>query len=105
MATMATTITERPRVVGASASPARARWCTVHIDTEAGTYVGTMYVPETKRRLSDVLCDDRPFLSLVQVATNGSEHLEPYVAINKKCIRTVRIVHEGDPEVLPLRPR
>jgi hypothetical protein len=76
---------------------ARARWCTVRIETDRAVYVGRVYVPETKKRLSDVLCDERPFLSLTDVSINGSGTLEPFMALNKQFIHTARIVDEGEP--------
>jgi hypothetical protein len=82
---------------------AKARWSTVRIETEGATYVGRMYIPENKKRLSDVLCDERPFISLIDVMINDSEHVEPFVALNKGFVRMVRILNEGDAEVAPLR--
>lgn len=86
---------------GTRAYGGRGRWSTVRIETEGPVYVGRVYVPETKRRLSDVLSDDRPFISLTEVSINDSEIIEPFVAVNKHYIRTVRILHEGDAEVMP----
>ena len=71
-------------------------WATVKIETEGSTYVGKVYVPETKRRLSDVLSDDRLFVNLVDVRVDGSAEVEPYVAISKYHIRTLRILSEGE---------
>jgi hypothetical protein len=93
---MATTIAARPTNVF-SAYAARAKWATVRVETEGATYVGRLYVPDSKRRLSDVLCDDRPFVNLTQVTINDSAVLEPFVALNKAYIRTVRILNEGEP--------
>jgi hypothetical protein len=75
---------------------ARARWATVRIETADATYVGRMYIPETKKRLSDVLCDDRPFIALTEVSREGSDEHEPFVAINKAFVRTVRVLDEGE---------
>lgn len=84
----------------------RARWATVRVETDDGVYVGRMYVPETKKRLSDVLCDDRPFVSLTEVSKDDVELAESFVAINKSFIRTVRVLHEGAPEVVvPMKAR
>jgi hypothetical protein len=78
--------------------PVRARWATVRVETDAATYVGRVYVPETRKRLSDMLCDDRPFLNLCEVSIDDGEHIEAYVAINKRYVRTVRVLDEGVPE-------
>ena len=79
---------------------ARARWATVRIETDNATYVGRVFVPESKKRLSDVLCDERPFLSMTEVTINDSVHVEPFVALNKQFVKTVRVLQEGDPEVV-----
>jgi hypothetical protein len=84
---------------------ARAKWATVRVETDAGTYVGRVFVPDSKKRLSDVLCDDRPFLNMTEVMVNDSEQVEPFVALNKSFVKTVRILHEGDVEVVPVRSR
>jgi hypothetical protein len=81
----------------------RAKWATVRIETDDGVYVGRIYVPETKKRLSDVLSDDRPFLNLTEVSVNGSERVEQFIALNKRYVRTVRVLNEGEAEVVPLR--
>lgn len=73
----------------------RARWATVHVDTGDHVYVGRLYVSETRKRVSEVLCDERPFLNLTEVSTDGSQEVESYVAISKRCIRTIRILDEG----------
>ena len=82
----------------------RASWPTIRIDTDGATYVGQVCMPETKRRLSDVLADDRPFLHLVQVSINGGLEREPFLALNKSFIRTVRIVDEAKLADLVLVP-
>jgi uncharacterized protein DUF6812 len=80
-----------------AAAPFRAHWATVRVETDTAVYVGRLYVPETKKRLSDLLCDDRPFLNLTQVSVAGSKQVEAYIAINKRFVRTVRVIHEGEP--------
>jgi hypothetical protein len=78
---------------------ARAKWCTVRIETDEGVYVGREYVPDTKNRLSDVLNDDRQFINLTEVSINDAAAHEPYVAINKAFVRSVRVLHEGVADV------
>jgi hypothetical protein len=99
---MATTLS-RPSTITYAA--ARARWATVRIETDGSIYVGRVYVPETKKRLSDVLCDDRPFVNLTEVSINDSDAVEPFVAVNKRFIKTVRVLHDGDSDVVPIRGR
>ena len=75
--------------------PDRSRWATVRVETDGGVYVGRIYVPDTKQRVSDVLADDRQFLSLTEVRVNDGERVENYMAINKSFVRTLRILDEG----------
>jgi len=88
---MSTAVSRLPMPIGSSS---RAKWSLVSIETEDATYVGRIFVPETKKRLSDVLCDDRPFVNLTEVSINGQSPAEPFMAINKNCIRTVRVLEE-----------
>jgi len=83
------------------ATPFRARWATVRVDTDAGTFVGRLHVPEGKKRVSDVLVDGRLFLYLTEVTVGDNATVEPFLAINKNCVKTVRVLHEGQPEVVP----
>jgi len=85
----------RPELTG-NYSPARARWATVRIETEGTVYVGRIYVPETKKRLSDVISDERMFLNLTQVTVNDSPSVEAFVALNKQYVKTIRVLSEGD---------
>jgi hypothetical protein len=91
---MATTMVGRGADVLAYA-PERSRWATVRVETDGGIYVGRIYVPDTQQRVSDVLADDRQFLSLTDVRVNAGEHIESYMAINKSFVRTLRILDEG----------
>ena len=79
--------------VALSTNP-RAKWSLVSIETESAIYVGRIFVPETQRRLSDVLCDERPFVNLIEASINGRQPPEPFVALNKTCIRTVRVLED-----------
>lgn len=95
-----TTIPIRMTNGAVGASLCRARWAIIRIETETAVYVGRLYVPETKKRSSDVLCDDRPFLFLTEVSVNDSQEHEPFLAINKRFVRTVRVLHDGVPEAV-----
>ncbi len=88
-----------------SAHAGRAKWATVHITTDFGTFVGRLYVPESKRRVSDVLSDDRPFLNLTEVTIGEGSPVESFVAINKSHIRIFRVLHDGAAEIVPTPPR
>jgi uncharacterized protein DUF6812 len=95
---MATTMVMTERRPLAVNYAARARWATVKIETDTAIYVGRLYVPETKKRVSDVLSDERQFLSLTDVSVNHTSEVESFVAINKSYVRTLRVLHEGDGE-------
>jgi len=86
----------------ALAYAARPKWATVSVETEAGTYVGRLYIPYGKKRASDVLNDDRPFINLSEVTMAESTASEPFLAISKTYIRTVRILDEGEADVVPI---
>jgi len=96
------TLTQPPTKTMVFGQAIRARWATVRVETEGATYVGRLFVPDSKRRLSDVLCDDRPFLNMTEVTINDSHQVEPFVALNKQYIRTVRIISE---DVEPAAPK
>ena len=90
----------RPR----GSAAASVAWPVVRIETDGASYVGQLFVPETKRRLTDVLADTRPFVHLVNVTINGESEPEPFIALNKRFIRTVRIVDEGKSSEFHLLP-
>jgi hypothetical protein len=98
---MATMLEVRRPELLSNYAPARARWATVRIETEGAVYVGRIFVPETKKRLSDVISDERMFLNLTQVSINDSVAMEEYVALNKQYVKTIRVISEG--EAVPTR--
>jgi hypothetical protein len=99
---MATTLVGRKAAVP-TYTPERSRFATVRVETDGGIYVGRIYVPDTNRRVSDVLADDRQFLSLTDVRVNEGEHVEAYMAVNKSFVRTLRILDEGGTDGSVLR--
>lgn len=60
----------------------------VRITTPHGEVVGFLYIPELKRRLSEILNDEREFLPLTDVEQEGGGKIE-YLALNKRYIVTV----------------
>ena len=90
---MATLMTGKANVLGYTAE--RARWATIRVETDGGVYVGRMCVPQAHLRVSDVLADDRQFLSLTDVRVNDGDQAEAFMAVNKSFIRTLRILDEG----------
>jgi hypothetical protein len=91
---MATMMTGRKADIS-SYTPERSRWATIRVETDGGVYVGRICVPDARLRVSDVLADDRQFLSLTDVRVNGGEQAEAFMAVNKKFIRTLRVLDEG----------
>jgi hypothetical protein len=83
----------------------RARWATVRVETDEGIYIGRMFIPEMKKRLSDVLCDERMFVALTEASKDGAPMMESFVAINKSFVRTVRVLKEHEAEVVTLKTR
>jgi hypothetical protein len=75
-----------------------SRRATVRVETEGCVYVGRLWVAEAAQRVSDVLADDRQFLSLTDVRVNDGDQAEAYMALNKSFIRTLRILDEGTSE-------
>lgn len=73
------------------------RRATVRVETEGCVYVGRLSVTDASHRVSDVLADDRQFLSLTDVRVNGGDQAEAYMAVKKSFIRTLRILDEALP--------
>jgi hypothetical protein len=73
---------------------AGSRRTTVRIETDACVYVGRLTVAASAHRVSDVLADDRQFLSLSDVRVNDGGHTQAYMAVHKSFIRSLRIVDE-----------
>jgi hypothetical protein len=82
-----------------------SRWATIRVETDGGTYVGKVCVPDARLRVSDILADDRQFLSLTDVRVNDGEQAEAFMAVNKRFIRTLRIVDEGATQATPVARR
>jgi hypothetical protein len=76
-------------------TPELSRWATIRVETDGGIYVGKICVPDARLRVSDILADDRQFLSLTEVRVNDGEQAEAFMAVNKSFIRTLRILDEG----------
>jgi hypothetical protein len=95
---MATNMLDR-NTISTAFTPAapRARWATVRIETDGAVYVGRVFVPETKRGLSDLLGDERMFINLTEVSINDADLIEPFIAVNKQYVRTIRVLSEGEP--------
>jgi hypothetical protein len=75
--------------------PEGPRSVTVRVETNGGVYVGRLCVPKSRLRVSNVLADERQFLSLTDVLVNGGGVPEAFMAINKSFIRALRVLDEG----------
>jgi hypothetical protein len=66
----------------------------VRMRTTSGmVYVGRVYVEE-KKRLTDVLNDDRMFVNMTEVEETDNPRKIPFVAIHKGSVETVTIIPE-----------
>jgi hypothetical protein len=72
-----------------------ARRFRVSIEADGRVYVGLLRVPDDQKRVSELLTDSRPFLDLTDVSVDGAGELEPFVALSKRYVRTVRIIGEA----------
>jgi hypothetical protein len=73
----------------------KARWSKVRVEVDDVVYDGQLYIPDG-HRASDVLSDDRSFLNLIEVSVDGKTPRERFIAINKRSIRTVRVLDDGE---------
>jgi hypothetical protein len=62
--------------------------------TSGMVYVGRVYVEE-KKRLTDVLNDDRMFLAMTEVEETDNPRKIPFLAIHKGAVESVCIIPEA----------
>jgi hypothetical protein len=66
----------------------------VRLKMAGGTiYVGRVYV-EQRKRLTDVLNDERAFIAMTEVEENENPQKVPFMAIQKGAVETVTIIPE-----------
>ncbi|MDP3939460.1 MAG: hypothetical protein Q8R92_15175 [Deltaproteobacteria bacterium] len=66
----------------------------VRLRMASGTiYVGRVYV-EQRKRLTDVLNDERGFISMTEVEENENPRKIPFIAIQKTSVESVTIIPE-----------
>jgi len=70
------------------------------IKTVDSTYTGTIYLPRDETRISDVMNDERQFISMTDVDSKDFPSRKAYLAINKDLIELVEIL-DPDPEPGP----
>lgn len=67
----------------------------VRLRMSGGTlYVGRVYV-EQRKRLTDVLNDERAFVALTEVEENENPRKIPFLAVQKGAIESVTIIPEA----------
>jgi hypothetical protein len=68
------------------------------IKTVDSSYTGTIYVPKDQTRISDVMNDERQFISMTEVESKDFASPKGYLAINKDLIELVEIL---EPDLEP----
>lgn len=68
----------------------RPRWYRVKVETDAGTYVGSLRIG--LEGLRPLVEDARTYLALWNVMREGSPETEDFVALHKAAIRSVIVV-------------
>ena len=62
----------------------------ITVRTQSATYTGNIYVPEIRRRVSDLLNDEaKIFINLTEVSINGASEKIPFISINKNLIESI----------------
>jgi len=67
----------------------RRRWVRVKVDTDGGTYVGSLRLDRPAGGLRELVEADRSYLSLWNATHERSGAVEEFVAIHKSAIRLV----------------
>lgn len=62
------------------------------IKTVDSTYTGIIYLPQDQTRISDIMNDERQFISLTDVESKDFASPKAYLAINKDLIELVEIL-------------
>ncbi len=68
------------------------------IKTIDSAYTGTVYLPADQTRFSDVMNDERQFISMTDVESKDFASPKSYLAINKDLIELVEILESDKPE-------
>jgi hypothetical protein len=68
------------------------------IKTIDSAYTGTVYLPADQTRFSDVMNDERQFISMTDVESKDFASPKTYLAINKDLIELVEIL---EPDTKP----
>ena len=68
------------------------------VKTVDSAYTGTVYLPADDTRFSDVLNDERQFISMTDVESKDFAQPKSYLAINKDLIELVEILEPDNYE-------
>jgi len=63
------------------------------VKTVNSTYTGTLYLPKEQTRISDLMNDERQFISMTDVDSKDFASPKAYLAINKDLIELVEILN------------
>jgi len=72
------------------------RWATVRVETDSCVYVGRVPVPN-RRHVAAAVAESGFFVYLTEVRVAGRSTTEPFVAINRNYIKTLRVLDDGSP--------
>ena len=65
------------------------------IKTADSAFTGTLYLPGDQTRISDLLNDERQFISMTNVESKDFASPKAYLAINKDRVELVEILESG----------
>jgi len=66
------------------------------VKTIGTTYTGNIYIPVSHKRFSDVINDQREFLSMTDVESKDFAQPKPFLAVNKNLIELVEILEPNE---------
>ena len=75
----------------------RRRWVRVKVDTDGGTYVGSVRLDGPAGGLRELVEADRSYLALWSATHESSGAVEEFVAIHKSAIRVVVLLGASGP--------
>ena len=75
----------------------RRRWVRVKVDTDEGTYVGSVHLDGPAVGLRELVEGDRSYLALWSATHESSGVVEEFVAIHKSAIRLVLLLGASSP--------
>lgn len=88
-----------PATVPGRSGARRRRWVRVKVDTDEGTYVGSVRLDGPAGGLRELVEGDRSYLALWSATHESSGAVEDFVAIHKSAIRLVMLVGASGPPV------